>query len=88
MSTPKFYPILSILIILALLFNATSMMPAALVVAAPIKSEAKAPQAQATNFDIKVAIHNRDGLPLSGVDRRISTGFPFRRISCRSSKNS
>ncbi len=72
MSTSRAYRTLSIVMILTLMLNATPLLTTASVVAAPLKSEVKSPQAQGAAFDIRVAVRNRDGTPLRNVDITLS----------------
>jgi len=73
MSLQKLYRTVSILVVFALLLNATAFLAVRPADAAPVKSEAKAPQAQgALHLDIRVSVRNRDGTPLSGVDIKLS----------------
>jgi len=67
MSTSRLYRTLSILIVLTLLFNATSLLTATPITAAPLKSEAQARQAQSADFHIHGSVRNRDGASLGNV---------------------
>ncbi len=64
MSTSKLYRMLSMLIAFSLLLNTTPLFTIPVAVAAPLQSEVSAPQAQGAEFDVSVAVRNRDGLPL------------------------
>ena len=72
MSLQRLYRTVSILVVFALLLNATAFLAVKPADAAPVKSEAKAPQAQGALLDIRVSVRNRDGTPLSGVDIKLS----------------
>ncbi len=72
MSKPKLHRAVSVLIVLVLLLNTNLLRVSASVSTAPLKSEAKAPQAQGASFDVRVAIRNRDGTPLRNVDITLS----------------
>ena len=67
MSLQRLYRTVSILVICALLLNATAFLAVKSADAAPVKSEARAPQAQAANFHVHGSVRNRDGMPLSNV---------------------
>jgi len=67
MCLQRYYRAVSLLVVFALLLNATAFLVTKPAVATPLKAEIKTHQAQAAAFDIRVAVRNRDGMPLPGV---------------------
>jgi hypothetical protein len=72
MSIQKCYRFVSLLIVFALLLQATAFLAVTPVAATPLHSEVKTHLAQAATFDIRATVRNRDGLPLPGVNVKLS----------------